>query len=133
MEKPTPTQAEQYLTNAGFRSGIYLCFFGMHVLTPGVYQALNEISAMTDKPVPLANALNLISSRERYLALQVDGHRHNIGMKYGLLQTQLALALAGVDRDLVLRDVVELMASQTVGCLLCVNIANCHASPESNL
>ncbi len=67
---------------------------------------------MTDKPVPLANALNLISSRERYLALQVDGHRHNIGMKYGLLQTQLALALAGVDRDLVLRDVVELMASQ---------------------
>ncbi len=112
MEKPTPTQAEQYLTNAGFRSGTYLCFFGMHVLTPGVYAALNELAAESPNPVPLANALHRIASRERYLAVQIDGHRHNIGIKYGLLQTQLALGLSGVDRDVILREMVEVMASQ---------------------
>jgi UTP--glucose-1-phosphate uridylyltransferase len=114
MEKPTPTQAEQYLTNAGFRSGTYLCFFGMHVLTAGVYEALNQLAASSNRSIPLAEALNVIASRERYLALQIDGHRHNIGMKYGLLQTQLALGLSGVDRDAILREIVEVMAMQSM-------------------
>ena len=34
VEKPTPTQAEQNLIIPGLRAGHYLCFFGMHVLTP---------------------------------------------------------------------------------------------------
>jgi UTP--glucose-1-phosphate uridylyltransferase len=34
MEKPTPTKAEQHLIVPGQRAGHYLCFFGMHVLTP---------------------------------------------------------------------------------------------------
>ena len=34
VEKPTPTEAEQRLVVPGLRSGQYLCFFGMHVLTP---------------------------------------------------------------------------------------------------
>src|SRR5689334_4515358 len=34
IEKPTPTEAEQKLVVAGMRAGHYLCFFGMHVLTP---------------------------------------------------------------------------------------------------
>jgi UTP--glucose-1-phosphate uridylyltransferase len=112
MEKPTPTQAEQHLTNAGFRSGTYLCFFGMHVLTPGVYEALSELGAATKGPVALSHALNLIASRERYLALQIKGYRHDIGIKYGLLQTQLALGLAGIDRDLILREMIDVMANQ---------------------
>jgi len=35
MTKPTPTLAETELPVAGLRAGHYLCFFGMHVLTPG--------------------------------------------------------------------------------------------------
>lgn len=34
LEKPTPTEAEQQITVPGLRAGYYLCFFGMHVLTP---------------------------------------------------------------------------------------------------
>src|SRR5579859_7934526 len=34
LEKPTPTEAEQMLIVPGLRAGHYLCFFGMHVLTP---------------------------------------------------------------------------------------------------
>ena len=112
IEKPTPTKAEQELTIAGFRSGIYLCFFGMHVLTPATLEILDRLVATEKRPVSLAEALNELADRERYLALEIQGQRYNIGVKYGLLNTQLALSLSGVDRDRVLSDMVELLASQ---------------------
>ena len=37
IEKPTPTEAEQRLLVPGLRAGHYLCFFGMHVLTPAIF------------------------------------------------------------------------------------------------
>lgn len=112
IEKPTPTRAEQDLTIAGFRSGHYLCFFGMHVLTPVVLDILESIVERNDRPVALSEALNELASRERFLACEIDGQRHNIGVKYGLLNTQLAFALSGVDRDQILSDMVELLASR---------------------
>ena len=112
IEKPTPTKAEQELTIAGFRSGIYLCFFGMHVLTPASLEILDRLVSIQKRPVSLAEALNELADRERYLALEIQGQRYNIGVKYGLLNTQLALSLSGVDRDRVLSDMVELLASQ---------------------
>ena len=39
-EKPTPTEAEQHLIVPGLRSGQYLCFYGMHVLTPAIFEIL---------------------------------------------------------------------------------------------
>src|SRR5205085_3456857 len=36
IEKPTPTEAEQRLMAPGVKAGYYLCFFGMHVLTPTI-------------------------------------------------------------------------------------------------
>src|SRR6185312_5135285 len=42
LEKPTPTEAEQRLIVPGLRAGHYLCFFGMHVLTPAVMDLLGE-------------------------------------------------------------------------------------------
>ena len=42
LEKPTPTEAEQRLFVPGLRAGYYLCFFGMHVLTPLIMQLLHE-------------------------------------------------------------------------------------------
>ena len=45
IEKPTPTEAEQKLIVPGLRAGNYLCFFGMHVLTPSVMEILTELVA----------------------------------------------------------------------------------------
>ena len=112
IEKPTPTTAEQELTIAGFRSGIYLCFFGMHVLTSATLEILERLIVNQKRPVSLAEALNELANRERYLAYEIQGQRYNIGVKYGLLNTQLALSLSGIDRDRVLSDMVELLASQ---------------------
>ena len=111
-EKPTPTMAEQHLTVAGFRSGYYLCFFGMHVLSPTVMEILAKLSANQERNVPLSKALHELASRERYLALEIEGTRYNIGAKYGLLMTQLAFALAGNDRHRILSEMVELLASR---------------------
>lgn len=111
IEKPTPTEAEQRLTVPGLRAGHYLCFFGMHVFTAGVMDLLGEeMKEGATKPVHLSTALAKLAQRERYLACELFGRRYDIGVKYGLLTAQLALALAGNDRDEVLGGLVELLA-----------------------
>ena len=55
-------------------------------------------------------ALARLAKRERYLACELEAHRYDIGVKYGLLTAQLALALDGQDRDEVLSGLVELLA-----------------------
>lgn len=112
LEKPTPTLAEQELVVAGLRSGYYLCLFGMHVLTPTVMELLADSIANSPKGAnpPLSSALSSLAQRERYLALEVDGSRYNIGIRYGLLKAQLALAISGRDRDQILTELVELLA-----------------------
>ena len=115
MEKPTPTQAEQELIIAGLRAGYYLCFFGMHVLSPRVMQILGELAAENSGPrIQLSTALARLAQQEKYLALELDGTRYNIGVKYGLLMAQLALALRGQDRDLILTELVELLATGSI-------------------
>lgn len=115
VEKPTPTEAEQKLIVPGLRAGHYLCFFGMHVLTPAVMDILTEETATAGARggVHLTAALARLISRERYLACELQGHRYDIGVKYGLLTAQLALALDGQDRDEVLSGLVELLARRS--------------------
>ena len=110
MEKPTPTEAEQRLIVPGLRAGQYLCFFGMHVLTPTAMQLLAELSAKAKTNLTLSAALTRLSAKERYLALELRGRRYDIGVKYGLLTAQLALAFDGKDRDEVLSNLVEMLA-----------------------
>jgi UTP--glucose-1-phosphate uridylyltransferase len=111
IEKPTPTEAEQRLVVSGIRAGYYLCFFGIHALTPTVMDLLGSALAATpDGPVALSPVLAELARREQYLALEEDGRRFNMGARYGLLTSQLALALHGRDRAEVLAHLVELLA-----------------------
>jgi len=112
LEKPTPTVAEQKLIVPGLRAGHYLCFFGMHVLTPAVMAALGEDVAAAGRTgrVQLSAALARLAERERYLACELHGRRFDIGVKYGLLTAQLAFALSSPDRAEVLSGLVELLA-----------------------
>ena len=113
LEKPTPTQAEQHLVVPGLRAGHYLCFFGIHVLTPTIMDLLaGELATTSDRPVSLSPSLAELAHREKYLALELAGRRYNIGMRYGLFAAQLALALEGREREEVLAQVVELLAQR---------------------
>jgi UTP--glucose-1-phosphate uridylyltransferase len=104
LEKPTPTEAEQRLMVPGIRAGYYLCFFGIHVLTPVVMDLLAKGAAS------LSAALAELARHEQYLALEDDGRRYDLGAPYGLLVAQTALALSGPDRAQVLGQLVELLA-----------------------
>jgi UTP--glucose-1-phosphate uridylyltransferase len=63
----------------------------------------------------LAEALNQLAQREQYLAMELPGWRYDVGVKYGLLTAQLALALNGQEREVVLSQLVELLAAQELG------------------
>jgi UTP--glucose-1-phosphate uridylyltransferase len=110
IEKPNPTLAELRLQVPGLRAGPYLCFFGMHVLPPVVFELLDEMVRRDDRDggqIQLTPALNLLARREKYLALETRGTRHNLGVKFGFVEAQIALALAGVDREAMLSGLLE--------------------------
>ncbi len=114
IEKPTPTEAEQRLIVSGLRAGHYLCFFGMHVLTPTIMELLGEMVQRNQgaRPVTLAAALAEVAKHEQYLALEKSDWRYDVGVKYGLLTAQLALALSGQERAEVLARLLELLAQR---------------------
>jgi UTP--glucose-1-phosphate uridylyltransferase len=117
LEKPTPTCAEQHLVVPGLRAGHYLCLFGMHVLTPRSMELLGQVIAEAPSgddspPIMLSPALERLAQCERYLAMELEGTRYNIGVKYGMLTAQLALALCGSDREEILAKIVELLAAR---------------------
>ncbi len=116
VEKPTPTLAEQQLVTPGLRAGHYLGFFGMHVLTADVLDLIETLirDAKETKPT-LSDAVAKLPARGKYLAFKVDGTRYNLGIKYGVLKTQLAIGLSGRDRDQILTELVDLMASRKEG------------------
>lgn len=110
VEKPTPTEAEQSLGISGLRAAHYLCFFGMHVLTPTLMDILNRQLDSGSSKGSLSSALNELAGREQYLALEQRSRRYDVGVKYGLFRAQLALALDGRDRNEVLAQLLELVA-----------------------
>jgi len=109
-EKPTPTEAEEHLIVPGLRAGYYLCFFGMHVLTAGVMDLLEQGLRAGEGRVTLSAVLNQLARREQYLALEEANRRYDVGVRYGLLTAQMALALTGRDRDQVITGMLELLA-----------------------
>lgn len=112
LEKPTPTEAEQHLLVPGLRAGHYLCFFGLHVLTASVMELLGRAIRAGQEHVTLSQALAELAAQERYLALERPWNRYDVGVQYGLLTAQLALALAGRDRERVLALLLELLAQR---------------------
>jgi UTP--glucose-1-phosphate uridylyltransferase len=114
IEKPTPTEAEQRLVVPGLRAGSYLCFFGMHVFSPLLIELLAEKFApdTTDPPKFLSETLAELAGREKYLAAEINGSRHELGAKYGLFEAQLALAMAGEDRSEVLSSILDFLATR---------------------
>lgn len=111
IEKPTPTLAEQTCVVPGLRSGQYLCFFGMHVLSPRVFDLLVEDAAAAPTArLQLTPALARLAQREKYLAVELDGRRADLEADFGLLRAQLALGLNGPARQQVLNLIAEELA-----------------------
>jgi UTP--glucose-1-phosphate uridylyltransferase len=111
IEKPTPTEAERKLIVTGLRAGYYLAFFGMHVLTPSVFEILGGVLEGGRKAA-LSDALAELARREQYLAMLSGGQRYDLGLRYGFLTAQLALSLNGPEASSVLSRVLEVVAAR---------------------
>ena len=114
IEKPTPTEAEQRLAIPGLRAGSYLCFFGMHVFSPLLIELLQHRFEVSDQQQPkhLSVALAELARREKYLACELAGNRYEIAAKYGLFEAQLALAMEGSDKDEILTNILDYLATR---------------------
>ncbi len=117
VEKPSVSLAELELHTPGLRAGHYLCFFGMHVFAPGFYAILEDVvaedlagEASETKDRQLTTAIRRSADRGPHMALEIQGRRYDTGAPFGILNTQLALALAGPERDSVLGNLVTLMS-----------------------
>lgn len=107
-EKPTPTYAEQHLMIPGLRAGYYLCFFGMHVFSPLLMELLQKkADENPGQRLGLSETLNELSEKSKYLALEKNDSRYDIGLDYGLLKAQLALSLSGKDREYLLAELLQ--------------------------
>lgn len=113
LEKPNLSVAESRLQVPGLRLGHYLCFFGMHVLTPLIFEILEahiRKDVRDHGEIQLTPALQELAQREKYMALETKGRRYDIGIPYGYVKAQTALALAGVDREKVLTDLIDILS-----------------------
>lgn len=113
LEKPTPTEAEQRLLIPGIRAGYYLCFCGIHVLTPSLMDILDrKLANSSGARITLVDALATLARQEQYLAIEDEGRRYDMGAPFGLLIAQLALALSGGSRAEVLSQMLELLVDR---------------------
>ena len=114
LEKPSPTVAEQQIMTPGLRHGYYLCFLGMHVLTPAVMPILKRMDEelVEGGSLNLSGALDFVAGSSRYLAHAIKGRRYDIDNRYGILMAQLALALEGRHREEVMAGIIELLAQR---------------------
>jgi UTP--glucose-1-phosphate uridylyltransferase len=108
VEKPVPSFAEHHLLVPGLRMGHYLCFFGVHVFSPAILTLLDKrFQESNGQKLGLSESLNDLARTTRYLALESNDWRFDIGQDYGLLKAQIALSLTGIDRDLLLTELLR--------------------------
>jgi UTP--glucose-1-phosphate uridylyltransferase len=95
-EKPTIEFAREHLRVDGLGSAEYLCFFGIHVFGPAIFEIIDHLIAHDIRErgeIQLATAQAILVRTGQYVACEVDGIRYDIGVPDGLVETQVALAL----------------------------------------
>ena len=112
-EKPTIDYAAEHLQTAGVKRGYYLCFFGMHVFPPTLFDCLQhhiENDLRENGEIQLTSSQEMLRERERYVAVETRGERYDMGVPFGYVETQAALALNGVERTEMLSALLRIVA-----------------------
>jgi len=112
IEKPSISQAELYLMTPGLKAAHYLCFFGMHVLEADIFALLEQQmeELPKDADIQLTPALQQLAITRKYLAMQMEGRRFNLGTHYGWLEAQIAFGLQSESSEELLSSIVNELA-----------------------
>jgi UTP--glucose-1-phosphate uridylyltransferase len=116
IEKPSVDVAREKLTTPGLPAGNYLAHFGMHVFSPRIFDSLEHLikNNLREKgEIQLTAAQeHLRQHTDKYWCLITQGQRYDTGIPYGLMETQLALALNGVHRTEICEAIARILAMQ---------------------
>jgi len=119
VEKPEESYAAAHLRTPGLPPNSYFCHFGMHVFPAAIFDALDHFIAgdIREKgEFQLTNAQEYLRTdllpAGRYGACTIDGQRFDTGIPYGMMESQIALALAGVHRAEIVEAIARLLAEQ---------------------
>src|SRR5688572_9686344 len=116
VEKPSIELAREQLATPGLPAGNYLAHFGMHVFSPRVFDSLeylikNDIREKGEIQLTAAQE-HLRQQGGKYWCVVTQGQRYDTGIPYGLMETQLALALNGVHRVEMCEAIARILATQ---------------------
>src|SRR4051794_19428064 len=116
IEKPPIDLAREKLVTPMLPAGNYLAHFGMHVFGPRIFDSLeylmkNNIREKNEIQLTAAQE-HLRQHTEKYWAVVTQGQRYDTGIPYGLMETQLALALNGVHRTDICEAIARILAMQ---------------------
>lgn len=112
-EKPTIEYAAEHLQTPGVKRGYYLCFFGMHVFPATIFDCLQhhiDKNIRQGGEIQMTSSMEMLRSQERYVAVETRGERYDMGVPFGYVETQAALALNGVDRTEMLSALLRIVA-----------------------
>jgi len=82
-EKPSADYAQKHLKVKGLKEGSYLCYFGIDLLPPKIFQILEDNyknNVRTKGELQLRDAMGTLMHEEVMYGLRVDGKRHDTGM-----------------------------------------------------
>src|SRR5437764_2998229 len=120
IEKPSIELAREKLATPGMPAGNYLAHFGMHVFSPRIFDSLEHL---IKNNIREKNEIQLTAAQEhlrqqtagKYWAVVSQGQRYDTGIPYGLMETQLALALTGVHRTDICEAIARILTTQVKG------------------
>ncbi len=99
LEKPSIEQARRELRTPGLPEDAFLAVFGIYALTATLFDILEE-HVLADRrergEIQLTPALHELIARQGIIGFEAAGEKLDMGTPLGYLQTQAALALAGV-------------------------------------
>ncbi|MDB5289809.1 MAG: Nucleotidyl transferase [Phycisphaerales bacterium] len=116
IEKPSIETAREKLVTPGLPAGNYLSHFGMHVFSPRIFDSLeylitNDLREKGEIQLTAAQE-HLRQQTDKYWCLVTQGQRYDMGIPYGLMESQLALALNGVHRTAICEAIARILAMQ---------------------
>jgi len=100
IEKPELAYAREHFRVPSLPQGYYLCFFGMYIFTPSLFDCLEyhiRHNLRVQGEIQLTSAQNMLCQVEPVYGMELAGQAYDMGRPFGFVETQLALALHSVN------------------------------------
>ncbi|NLY44988.1 MAG: UTP--glucose-1-phosphate uridylyltransferase [Tissierella sp.] len=80
-----------------------IAVLGRYIITPGIFEILDNIEPGKDEEIQLTDGLNLLAQKETVYAYEFEGRRYDIGNKMGFLEANIEYALRdeGFSQDFI--------------------------------